>query len=72
MENIQKFVREIAFLAVLNFFLVQKIDFWPIMKFKKMEFGGKFFFVKLIYLNSRVFWHGLFKIFWPTAHCISV
>ena len=33
------FFREIAFLAVLNFFLVQKIDFCPFLKLQKMEFG---------------------------------
>ena len=29
-----------------------------------MEFGQKIFFVKLIYLISRVFWPGLFQIFY--------
>ena len=29
--------REIAFLAVLNFFLVQKLIFWSILKLQKME-----------------------------------
>ena len=32
-----------------------------------MDFGQKIFFVKLIYLFSRVFWLGLFKIFWLTV-----
>ena len=38
-SNKSTFLREIAFLAVLNFFPVQKIDFWPILKMQKMEFG---------------------------------
>ena len=37
----KKIFREIAFLAVLNFFPVQKIDFWPFLKMQKMEFGQK-------------------------------
>ena len=37
-----------------------KIDFWPFLKWQLMEFGWKFFFMKLIYLISRVFWPGLF------------
>ena len=32
-----------------------KNDFWPFLKLQKMEFGQKIFFVKLIYLISRVF-----------------
>ena len=39
----KKKVREIAFLAVLNFFLAQKIDFWPFLKLQKMEFGQNIF-----------------------------
>ena len=36
---------------------------------KKMEFGKKNFFLKLIFLISRVFfWPGLFIIFWPTMY----
>ena len=38
------FLCEIAFLAVLNFFLVHKIDFWSFLKLQKMEFGQKKFF----------------------------
>ena len=30
---------KIAFLVVLNFFLVQKIDFWPFLKLLKMFFA---------------------------------
>ena len=37
------FLCEIAFLAVKNFFPVQKIDFWPFFKLQKMEFGQKNF-----------------------------
>ena len=44
MENIKKKkIREIAFLAVLNFFPSSKIDFWSFLKLQKMEFGQKFF-----------------------------
>ena len=45
MQNIQKmfFFREIAFLAVLNFFPVQKNDFWPFLKLQKKDFGLKKF-----------------------------
>ena len=31
-------------------FLNSNLDFWPFLKWQKMEFGQKFFFVKLIYL----------------------
>ena len=37
------FFREIAFLAVLNFFPGSNIDFWPFLKLQKMEFGQKKF-----------------------------
>ena len=37
------FFREIAFLAVINIFPSSKIDFWPFLKFQKMEFGQKNF-----------------------------
>ena len=50
------FFHEIAFLAVLNFFLFpsSKVVFWPFLKLQKMEFGQKKF-VKLIYLISQIF-----------------
>ena len=38
-REIKYFFREIAILAVLNFFPSSKIDFWPILKWQKMEFG---------------------------------
>ena len=38
-KKIKDFFREIAILAVLNFFPSSKIDFWPILKWQKMEFG---------------------------------
>jgi len=38
------FFREIAFLAVLNFFSSSKIDFWPFLNLQKMEFGPNKFF----------------------------
>ena len=37
----QKNFREIAFLAVLNFFPCSKIYFWPFLKWQKMKFGQK-------------------------------
>ena len=44
MEFRQKnFFREIAFLAVLNFFPSSKIDFWPFLKLQKMEFDQQNF-----------------------------
>ena len=49
-----------------------KIDFWPFLKSQKMEFGQKKIFVKLIYLISRVFWPGLFWIFWPTMRYLNI
>ena len=42
-SNKSIFFREIAFLAVLNFFPVQKLIFWPFLKKQKMEFGQKIF-----------------------------
>ena len=55
LENIQKkLFHEIAFLAVLKHFASSKNDFWPYLKWQKMEFGQKNF-VKLIYSISRVF-----------------
>ena len=39
--------------------------FWLFLKLQKME-------VKLIYLISRVFWPGLFKIFWPTVRKLKL
>ena len=41
MEFGKKKNREIAFLAVFNFFPSSKIDFWPFLKLQKMEFGQK-------------------------------
>ena len=48
-SNISIFFVKLPFLAVLNFSPVQKNDFWPFLKCKKMEFGQKIFFVKLIF-----------------------
>ena len=39
----KKNFREIAFLAVLNFFPVQKLNFGDFYKWHKMEFGQKIF-----------------------------
>jgi len=41
-ENIQKRFREIAFLAVLNFFPTSNIDFWQFLKFQKKKKKKKF------------------------------
>ena len=41
----KNFFREIAFLAVLNFFPVQKLMVLSFLKLQKMEFGQKKFFV---------------------------
>ena len=46
--------------CIFGSFPSSKIDFWPILKLQKMEFGQKKLFLKLIYLFSRVFWPGLF------------
>ena len=46
---------EIAFLAFLNIFPVQKLIFGHFWNCKKWILVTKFFFVKLIYLISRVF-----------------
>ena len=62
----KKFFREIAFLAVLNFFPVQKLICGYFWNCKKGNLVKKFF-VKLIYLISRVFLRGLFLIFWPAV-----
>ena len=59
-KEINIFLREIAFLAVLNFFPVQKM---AIFEIAKNRFWSKNIFVKLIYMISRVFWPGIFKIF---------
>ena len=43
-SNKSFFFREIAFLAVFNFFPVQKFIFWPsFLKLQKMDFGEKNF-----------------------------
>ena len=63
------FFREIAFLAVLNIFPVEKLIFGHFWNGKKMEFGQKNF-VKLNYLIARVFWPGLFFKFSGPASAI--
>ena len=55
----KKFFREIPFLAVLNFFHVQKVIFGHVWNCKKWVLVKKIFFVKLIYLISRDFLPGL-------------
>ena len=56
-SNKSKKFRELAFLAVLNFFPVQKIDIWPFLKFKKMEFGQKNFFREINLFVFTNFFH---------------
>ena len=60
----KKFFREIAFLAVLNFFPVQKWIFGHFWNCKKWNLAKKNFSMKMIYLIWRVFWPRLFQIFW--------
>ena len=55
------------FCAVLNFFPLLKIDFWPFLKLQKMEFGQKFFSWNWIIWFHEFFGPGLFSIVWPTA-----
>ena len=53
--NQKFFFVKLHFWQFLNFSPSSKIDFCPFLKLQKMEFGEKNFFVKLIYLISRVF-----------------
>ena len=53
-SNKSIFFGEIAFLAVSNFFTVQKLIL-VIFEIAKNEIWSKNFFLKLIYLISRVF-----------------
>ena len=50
-----KKIREIAFLAVLHFFPVQKLIFGLFLKLQKMEFGQINFHEIDIYFISRLF-----------------
>ena len=64
------FFREIAFLAVSNFFPAQKLIFWLFLKSQKMDFGQKNFFVRLIYLISlHEFFFMVCTFFNFLAHC---
>ena len=49
--------REIAFLAVLNFFSSSEIDFWPFLNLQKMEFDQN-----KISWNWFIWFH---EFFWP-------
>ena len=66
------FFREIAFLAVVNFFHSSKNDFWPLPIFEIAKNGiwSIKFFVKLIYFISRVFLDWTFLKF--LAHYVAV
>ena len=68
MENIQKKVCETAFLAVLNFFLVQKLIFGHFWNSKKWNLAQKFFSWNWFIWLHEFFRPGLFKIFWHTVH----
>ena len=63
----RKKTREIAFLAVLNFFPVEKLIFGHIFKIAKMEFGQKKISWDWFICFHEFFWPGLFEIFWPTV-----
>ena len=53
-------------LGTFKVFPSWKIDFWPIAK---NGFESKnFFFVKLVYLISRIFWPGLFLLIFRALH----
>ena len=62
----KNFCREIAFLAVWNFFLVQKLIFGHFWNCKKWNLVKKNF-VKLIYLIARGFFWTFLKFL---AHCV--
>ena len=57
---------EIAFLVVLNFFLVQKFIFGHFWNCKKWILVKKFREIDLFDF-PRFFWPGLFSTFWPTV-----
>ena len=74
-ENLKKsrqinqnfFFREIAFLAVLNFFPVQNLIFGHFWNGQKWNLVKKFFSWNWIIWFHEFFWPGLFLIFWPTV-----
>jgi len=47
-----------------------KIDFWPFLKSRKMDFAQENFFMKLIYLIWRNFWPEFFKKFFGLLLCV--
>ena len=51
-SNKSKFFGEIAFLAVLNFFPIQKLIFWPFFKLQKMELRKKIRQIDLFVFTS--------------------
>ena len=55
-------------MAVLNFFPVQKLIFWPFLKLQKMDFGQKVFSWNWFIWFQKFFCPGLFKFFCPTVH----
>ena len=66
--NQKKFFREIAFLAVLNFFPSSKIDFLPFLKLQKVEFGqNKISWYWFIWFHEVFF--GLDFFVFKMTHC---
>ena len=61
------FFREIAFLLISNFFPVQKLIFWPLLKLQKMEFGQKISREIDFFDFTSFFWPGFLKFF-----CLAV
>ena len=59
---------QIAFLAVLNIFPVQKIDFWPFLKLQKMEFGQKKFSEIDLFGFTSFFCLDFFLFFLPAVY----
>ena len=66
------FFREIAFLAVLNFFPVQKLIFGHFWNCKKWNLVKKIFSWNWFIWFHEFFWPGLFYIFWPTVYHLIV
>ena len=65
----KKYLREIAFLAVLNFFPVQILIFGHFWNCKKWNLAKYFSWNWFIWFHE-FFWPGLFQICWPTLCCI--
>ena len=57
-KSIKKIFREITFLAVLNFFPIQKLNFWPFLKLQKKRIWSKKFFCQIDLFDFTVFLQG--------------